>query len=259
MSNYESALITGASSGIGAAFARILPVTTKLLLTGRDAAALQSLATELRFEGKTVAILPANLATDQGRQSVIKAAEIAEIDLLINNAGLGWVGDFTSISRDKIKEMVEVNMIAPTLLTHALLPAMRLYLERYPNKRAGIIFTSSVAGFFSLPWFAGYPATKTYLIKFVEALASELKGEKIDVVALCPGLTQTKFHQRAKMPPRLSKGHSAKKVALEGLRALKKRRTIYVVGFLNSIMVKITRLLPGFILKPFLRNWLKGN
>ncbi|MGQ0674530.1 MAG: SDR family NAD(P)-dependent oxidoreductase, partial [Rhodospirillales bacterium] len=127
MRSYRAALITGASSGIGAAFARELPPETDLVLVGRDDRALDELASELANIRRKVVTVQADLATDLGRQAAAEAAERLRIDLLINNAGLGHFGPAFGNPPEHERQMVEVNVLTPVVLIRTLLPGM---LER---------------------------------------------------------------------------------------------------------------------------------
>lgn len=239
---YRCALITGASSGIGEAFARALPKSTALLLTGRDRARLAQLAGELATADRPVSSIAADLATIEGRQSVISFAADQPIDLVINNAGIGYLGPVAENPPEREIEMVQLNMAAPTQITRALLPGM---LKRCDAaRRGGIIFVASAAAFMPLPLFATYAASKAFLLHYAEALAGELSGSPIDVLALCPGATRTRFHERAKIGRSgLHQMHEPERVVREGLQALG-RRTVHVVGSRNYLATAVPRLLP---------------
>ena len=240
---YQSALITGASSGIGAAFARALPRATALLLTGRDRDRLNELAQELGLNGRQVRTVIADLNTAEGREAVVGAAEIARIDLLINNAGLGRLGRVVDNMAEREAEMVQVNIAAPVEITRGLLPDM-LRWARESGKRAGIINVASAAAFAPMPTFATYAASKTFLLNYTEALAEELSSEPIDILALCPGATDTRFFSRAGVEkPALTPIHAADRVAAEGLRYLGHAR-VHVVGPTNYFASLAMRLLP---------------
>ena len=218
---YRCALITGASSGIGEAFARALPKSTSLLLTGRDRAKLAHLASELANAERTVRSIAADLATVEGRQAVIGFAEDQWVDLLINNAGIGHLGRVVDNPPERESEMAQVNMVAPVEMTRALLPGM---LKRAAKAAvaAALIFVASAAAFMPIPLFATYAASKAFLLHYAEALAEELSDTPVDVLALCPGATRTRFFERAKMTrfDSLHQMHGADRVAREGLQAL---------------------------------------
>lgn len=246
---YRHALITGASSGIGAAFARALPKTTGLLLTGRDRERLAQLAAELALSSRPVRTIVADLSIPEGRRALIHAAEEAPIDLLINNAGVGWLGPVIDSPPEREAEMVQVNAAAPIELTRALLPGMiRRAKEnqgRGRQERAGLIFVASAAAFMPIPLFATYAASKAFLLHYAEALAEELDHAPIDVLALCPGATKTRFFERANVAASAvpAAAHEAERVAREGLQALG-RRPVHVVGPATYLATAAARFLP---------------
>jgi short-subunit dehydrogenase len=239
---YRCALITGASSGIGEAFARALPKSTSLLLTGRDRAKLAHLAGELANAERTVRSIAADLATAEGRQAVIAFADGQPIDLLINNAGIACLGPVAENPPERESEMAQLNMVAPVELTRAVLPGL---LKRAAEGRhGGLIFVASAAAFMPIPLFATYAASKAFLLHYAEALAEELSGFPIDVLALCPGATRTRFFERANIGrASLPQMHDAERVAREGLQALG-HRVVHVVGPANYLATAAARFLP---------------
>jgi short-subunit dehydrogenase len=240
---YRAALVTGASSGIGEAIARQLPPETDLLLTGRRADALAGLRAELARPGRRIETLVADLAEIGGIGRVAAAAETFGIDLLVNNAGLGQFGAILANDPVRESEMVMVNVVAPAVLTNALLPGM-LRRAREGKTRAGVVIVASVVGFLPVPRAATYAATKAFDLHYALGLADELRKEPVDVLALCPGSTATRFGERAGSAPRLARmGHSAERVAEAGLAALG-RRQLVVVGAGNTLMTTIVRLMP---------------
>lgn len=240
---FRHALITGASSGIGAAFARALPRSTGLLLTGRDREKLAQLAAALALNDRPVRTIVADLSSAEGRRALIHAVEEAPIDLLINNAGLGWLGPVADNPPEREAEMVQVNMAAPVELTRALLPGM-IRRARERNERAGLIFVASAAAFMPIPLFATYAASKAFLLHYAEALAEELDHAPVDVLALCPGATKTRFFERANIAPSgVPTTHDADRVAREGLQALG-RRPVHVVGPGTYLATAAARFLP---------------
>jgi short-subunit dehydrogenase len=241
--SYQSALITGASSGIGTAFARALPRATALLLHGRDRDSLNALAQELALNGRQVRTVVADLTDPEGRYAVIGAAEMARVDLVINNAGIGQLGRVIDNSELREMEMVQVNIAAPVEITRGLLPMLLRHAHEGAT-RAGIINVASTAAFAPMPLFATYAATKAFLLNYTEALAEELAQEPIDILALCPGATETRFFERAGAgKPAMTTRHSAERVAQEGLRALGQER-VHVVGPTNYLASIAMRLLP---------------
>lgn len=254
---YRFALITGATSGIGEALARALPAETGLLLTGRDGIRLAALKAELDAKDRRVETLVADLSEDAGRDALVAAAEALPLDLLVNNAGLGQAGRMIDNLAERERETVEVNVVAPVVLTRALLPAM-LGRAKMEKRRAGLIIVSSVLGFQPTPLMATYAASKAFDLYYAEALASELAGEPVDVLALCPGGTRTRFGERAGMrsfSPAMA--DSAERVAREALEALG-RRSVHVVGTRNQITSTLPRLLPRSAVTAIFRRALTG-
>lgn len=193
---YRCALITGASRGLGRAYAEGLPASTGLILTGRDAAALDEIAGQLRDDGRTVETLVADLATAEGRQAVIEAGQEAGIDLLINNAGLGAFGAFMDVPAERHAEIVAVNVTAMLALTHGLVPTLIASADA-DGRSAALVTISSSLAFVPAPQIATYAASKAFVLSFGEALAAELAGEPLDVLTVCPGPTKTDFGANA--------------------------------------------------------------
>ncbi|MDX6739414.1 SDR family oxidoreductase [Actinocorallia sp. A-T 12471] len=186
-----TALITGATAGIGAAFARRLARDgLDLVLVARDSDRLAASAAELhdRFGVKTE-VVQADLATDEGIERVEKRLRDG-VDLLVNNAGFGNQGTFLKVPVEDELRMLKVHCEAVLRLTYAALPGMR---ER---GKGGIINVASVAAFLTR---GTYGASKAWVVSFTEALAQEITEPNVHAVALCPGLVRTEFHERAKM------------------------------------------------------------
>jgi short-subunit dehydrogenase len=185
-----TAMVTGASSGLGEAFARALaPKVRRLVLVARREDRLLMLRAELvaaHANLEDVRVCRADLAHRDDRER-LAASECGEIDLLINNAGLGDYGGFAESDWAKNHAMLEVNIAALTRLSHAVLPGMR------KRGKGAIINVSSLAGEVFFPDFAVYAATKAYVTRFSEALRLELRGEGVVVVAVCPGPVRTEF------------------------------------------------------------------
>ncbi len=243
MRRYRAALITGASSGIGAAFARALPAETDLVLVGRDLQALTELAQELANLRRQIVTVQADLAEDAGRRATIEAGERQHIDLLVNNAGLGHFGTAFGNPPEHERAMVEVNVVTPVVLTRALLPGM-MARAHAATARAGVVVVSSISAFLPVPRLATYAASKAFNLHYAEALAADLEGQPVDVLALCPGFTKTKFGDRSGMKPwmfhRAATPERVAKAALKGLG----RKRIVLVGS-GSLMAPVgARLLP---------------
>ena len=187
-----TALITGASAGLGLEFARQLaPVAHGLILVARRGDRLDGLKAELnaKFPDCEIRTYIADLADESACDAFATwvGSEGLKVDFLINNAGLGDHGAFEGSSWDRIRAMVDVNISALTQLTYLLLPSMR------KSGRAAILNVSSVAGFFPLPNMAVYSATKAYVSSFSEALRIELQQTGVSVTTLCPGPVETEF------------------------------------------------------------------
>lgn len=243
-----TSLITGASAGIGAAFARALAASGhNLILTARRADRLEALATELRTaHACTVTILPLDLAAPGAAGGLVDAIATRglAVDWLINNAGYGVPGTFDGNEWKIHEDFVRVMIEAPTELAWRLLPAMR---ERGYGR---IINVASLAGLVPAP--AGhtlYAASKAYLIKFSQALALENVDRNVHVCALCPGFTRSEFHDvtgtREAMD--LMPGYmwqSAEAVAAEGIRAVEAGDPVHVAGRVNRAIKAFAKLIP---------------
>lgn len=221
------AVVTGASGGIGTAFARALP-QADLLLTGRNRTALERLADELRGTGtREIRVVPADLVQAADRERLVAAAEDFAPDLLINNAGLGTYGSFLETQPARQEATAQVNMLAPVVLTRALLPGM---LERAAaeGRRCGLVNVASTLAFTPVPYGALYAASKAFILSWTEALAAELAGQPIDVLAVCPGPVHTPFFHRAGVPGGAPPGsYGPEQVASRALAGLGRRRVVF--------------------------------
>lgn len=244
---WERALVTGASSGIGRAFAGVLARRgTDLVITARDGERLRSLADELRPLVE-VEIIVADLADRRRLADVVERLESTDspIDLLVNNAGFGFSGDFIDLDRDGETAVVDVNIVALHRLAHAAGTAMA---ER---GRGGILNVSSIAGSGPAPRAATYAATKAFVISFSEALHAELAPQGVTVSCLCPGLTRTEFQQRARSRTDRSPGflwQAPETVAEAGLAGIDAGRAVVVPGVHNKVLSAGMRVAPlGFV------------
>ena len=192
MTQRPIALITGASSGIGAVFARKLARRGyDLILVARDRERLTTLAAELKALDATVVPVAADLCTEAGLTACQAAIEAAErLDLLVNNAGFGTTGTFGTADGQQQEQMLLLHVVAVSRITRAALQRMQ------PLRRGGIITVSSVASYTNSAGNVNYCATKAYQRSFSESLAIECEPHGIRVQALCPGFTHTEFHQR---------------------------------------------------------------
>ena len=231
---FRAALITGASSGIGEAFARALSTATSVLLTGRDERALLRLAEDLGSD-RLLETLAADLATDSGLDALSAAAERFGIDLLVCNAGLGPFGDFLATDEAALRQTVAVNVMAPLVLIRRLLPGM-IARAATSGERSGLIVVSSSTAFLPVPRLAAYAASKAFALSLAEALAAELTGRPVDVLALCPTATRSRFAERSgfgRIPPL---AQSPAHVARRALATLGKQRTLVLGPISGSVL-----------------------
>ena len=244
------ALVTGASSGIGEAFARALGARgLRLILTGRDELRLRRIAEEIAAELHVrVERVVIDLA-QPGAPEQLKAA-VDELglspDLLVNNAGAGFIGTFTALPLDGQLSAIRLNVEALVALTSLFLPAM---LQR---GRGGIVNTSSAAGLQPLPHYAIYGATKAFVNSFSQALWAEVRGRGVRVVAVCPGpVADTRFGERAggssltKFPGLASRRQLPREaVVAEALRGLEQGDPLVIPGATNRLMGRVAGLVP---------------
>ncbi|WP_354643214.1 SDR family NAD(P)-dependent oxidoreductase [Kitasatospora camelliae] len=238
-----TALITGATAGIGAAFARRLAKDGRdLVLVARDTERLESAAAELAKKyGVTVETLAADLATDAGIGAVEDRLRDADrpVDILINNAGFGNRGAYLQVPLEDELRMLKVHVEAVLRTTSAAVPGMR---ER---GRGGVINVASVAAFVPR---GTYGATKAWVVNFTQGVARDLAGTGVRLQALCPGFTRTEFHQRAGM----GTGNipawawlNADRVVDDSLRDLALGRSLSVPGKRYKAVVALVRMLPA--------------
>src|SRR5437773_539599 len=249
-----NALITGASAGIGREFARQLASRARsMILVARRDERLIELANQLQRDHPKllVHVGKADLA-DLGQLQDFLAwldREKLEVDLLINNAGLGDSGPFAKSDRDRNKEMTLVNVATLTLITRHLLPQM------IAKHRGGILNVSSSAGFLPIPGSAVYAATKAYVTSFSEALRAELRGTGVSVCALCPGPVVTEFQQVAKREaaqPDIGPKFlvvPVEEVVRDALAAFEADRPLVVPGFAMKLLMFLARLMPLPVLR----------
>ena len=246
------ALVTGASSGIGAELARELAKDGHdLVLVARRREAMQALAETLKAERAAVTIIPADLGKAGAAAALVQelAARGMTIDVLINAAGLGDSSRFDRADPEKIAAMLQVNIVALTELTRLVLPQM------LARRRGRIMLLASTAAFQPGPEMAVYYASKAYVLSFGRAIGYELRRTGVTVTTLCPGPTATGFAQVAQMEgSSLFKGPmpvmQAAEVARLGYAALKAGRPVVVTGLLNKIIALSTRFTPPAVLLP---------
>ncbi|MEL6911626.1 MAG: SDR family oxidoreductase [Cyanobacteria bacterium J06629_2] len=247
-----TALITGASMGIGETFARELAAkNTDLVLVARSQDKLQDLATELTNKYQIETTVIAQDLTEPGAiQNVFDkvTAQGSTIDMLINNAGFGDYGAFGDRPLSKMLAMVQLNISALVELTGLFLPQMQ------QRKAGSIVNVASIAAFQPIPYMSVYAASKAFVLSFSEALWSENKDLGVKVIAVCPGPTESKFYDRAEFPESATGLNgmtmaSSEKVVQDSLKALDKGQSNAVVGgFANQIIVNLPRLMPRDLL-----------
>ena len=251
-----NALITGASAGIGCEFARQLAGRARsLILVARREERLAELRDELQQQHPkiNVRIQKADLADAVQLKELIAwlDREKVEVDLLVNNAGLGDLGPFAMSDPIRNEQMMLVNVVALTLLTRHLLPRM------IARQHGGILNVSSSAGFLPIPGDAVYAATKAYVTSFSEALRAELRGTGVSVCALCPGPVRTEFQEVASRPGRRVKpgpGPEFLQVAVEqvvrdALTGLEADRPVVIPGSAMKFAMLLARLMPMPVLR----------
>lgn len=239
----NTTLITGASTGIGAAFARKLAARGRnVLLVARSEDKLIALCNEL---GRLTTIRAQYIALDLQQPDAgvqlfeeTKKREL-EIDMLINNAGFGSMGDFGKLDLNRELEIIQLNVRAVVDLTHRFLGPMR---ER---KRGTIINVASTAAFQAVPFMATYAATKAFVLSFSEAIAEENRLHGIFVMALCPGVTETNFFEASKIDrPPMRTIQTPEQVVDAALRGLDRQKTTVISGWTNWLVVEAERFVP---------------
>ncbi len=244
MAKDRFALITGASSGIGACFARALAARGRhLVLVARSKDKLAALASEIAAKHSLrIEVIEQDLSREGAAQrlaEVLKARGIA-VDLLVNDAGFGAQGEFWKLPLDRQSEMLRLNIVTLTELSHLLLPAM------VARRGGGIINVSSTASFQPIPYTSVYAATKAYVTSFSMGLAEEVREYGVKVLALCPGSTATNFWDAGKFSKIEFPGglQSPEEVVEVGLRAFDRGRSLAVPRFINRLMIFVQRLAP---------------
>jgi short-subunit dehydrogenase len=241
------ALVTGASAGLGAEFARQLAASGHdLVLVARDAERLGSMAAELEERhGVRAEVCRADLSLDEDVARVVARIDAGPIELLVNNAGFGTRGGLVRVSRESQEAMVRLHVLAVERLSHAAAQAMGA------RGHGAIINVSSIASFLTSPGNVNYCATKAYQRVLAESLALELESRGVYVQALCPGFTHTEFHQRGGMDKTrypLWAWFPAQRVVAESLEAVNRRRPVVVIpGRRYRATVFLLRYMPGWM------------
>jgi hypothetical protein len=243
------ALVTGASAGIGVALARELAAGgANLVLTARRKERLEKLAQELSAAHKIrTEVFAADLAQQDAPQQIFTftLAKQIEIELVVNNAGFGGYGEFATAETQRLLDMVQVNCSAVVHLTRLYLPQM---LKR---RRGDVLILASTASFQAVPFISTYAATKAFDLLFAEGLAEEVRRYGIRVCALCPGSTESEFHEvagQAGLVAAMKNRETAEKVACVGLQALAAGKSYVISGIGNYLGAHAQRLAPrGFV------------
>jgi hypothetical protein len=241
-----TALITGASGGIGYELAKLFAKDHyNLVLVARSSDKLNQVASQLRQQfGLNVEAMALDLAQDQSVKMLFEhlKGEKLEVDVLVNNAGFGVFGEFAEMPEEEVLGQVQLNVVALTHLTRLFLPAM------IARRQGKIMNVASTAAFQPGPLMAVYYSTKAYVLSFSEALANEVAGTGVVVSCFCPGATDTGFQKRAGIEnSRLFKKIGAmnvEKVARDGYRGLMAGKTLVISGTRNWLVAESVRFAP---------------
>lgn len=240
----QTALVTGASSGIGVSIARELAARKyDCVLTARRTDRLEALAKDLEKLGVKAHVVTSDLGVRGGAESLVDSiAKLGvQVDVLVNNAGFGVYGKLVDLPAQRVAQMIELNTCALTTLTHH-------YVKEMVQRKSGrVLQVSSVGAFQPSPFYAAYSATKAYVLFFSQALNYELKGTGVSVTTLCPGLTSTEFHEVADhVKPKWMNllTMTADDVAAIGVRSMLKGRAVVTPGLVNKLNALFIRMMP---------------
>ncbi len=242
-------LITGASQGIGKALAEeAVAKGGKVLAIARSEDMLGELADQLSSKGQSIETLRADITNLEDRQRMMEAAQerFGGLDILINNAGIGATGHFADCSAERLRKIMEVNFFGLTETTRVFLPMLK------EGKNPAIVNISSIAGKRGIPARSDYSASKFAVQGFSEALRAELSKDGIDVLVICPGLTQTNFsknmlEQKAKIQMDHMRGMTSEQVARATLRAIEKGQNEICLTLQGKLIVWFNRFMPRFV------------
>lgn len=236
------AIITGASSGMGLVFARELAGRGyDVLAVARRRDRLEALARDESSRGGRILPFTADLGTSDGLGALaVRVRELGNIELLVNNAGVATAGNFADSDLGRELAEIGLNVNAVVVLTHAVLAEMR------PRKRGAIINVASVVAFQPFPHFAVYAASKAFVLSFTEALAEELKGSGLRIMALCPGAAKTEMSVFSRNEGLLGKlpSLSAEQIVKAALRGVEDGNVVRIVGWPNRMLVFLNRFVP---------------
>jgi short-subunit dehydrogenase len=239
-------LITGASQGIGKALAEAAALRGgKVLAAARSENLLRELADQARAKGASIETVGADVTRPEDRQRMVQAAldHFGGLDILINNAGIGATGHFADVSSERLRKIMEVNFFGLTETTRVFLPILK------KGNRPAIVNISSIAGKRGIPARSEYSASKFAVQGFSEALRAELAKDNVDVLVICPGLTQTNFsqnmlEQKARLQMDHMRGMTSDQVANAVLRSIERGRNEVCLSFKGKLMVLVSRFFP---------------
>ncbi|WP_145266779.1 SDR family NAD(P)-dependent oxidoreductase [Calycomorphotria hydatis] len=238
------ALITGASSGIGAEFARVLAARgMHLILVARRRERLEELAAALFDQHATrCVVIPADLSVREEVEAVMREINDQKInvELLINNAGFSIVGDVPNTDREKVLNLIGVNISALTDLTYRILPGMM------SRGHGAIINIASIAAFQPVAYMGAYAASKAFVLHFSEALWAEARDHGVTVTAACPGVTKTDFFEKAGVGEWLKKQHALTPdlVVKAALKGMERKKLFLFTGWRNKLLALLVRIAP---------------
>jgi short-subunit dehydrogenase len=254
----KKALITGASLGIGAAFAKILVDKYRLILVSRSEERLTRVADKLKqISNNEPEILSADLTKEDDIKKVEEKIKTdSDIELLINNAGSGSLSQFHESDISVEISQIDLNITALVRLTHAALKPMIV------NGKGYMINVSSIAGIRTTPYFSVYGATKAFVKSFTEALHEELRNTGVYVQVLLPGFTRTDFHRQGKIDissiPEIV-WSSPEDVVRASLKSMEKKELVCIPGSINSVLASISKFMPSGIIDKWTGSFIKNN
>lgn len=256
----QTALITGASSGIGWELAKLMGAQGyNLILVARNEAKLMELKNSFKDSNITVDVVALDLSDANAPKKLFATTTGLDrtVDILVNNAGFGEAGAFDKIALDRQEEMINLNVTALTSLTHLYLGSMK------KNQSGHIVNIASTAAFQAGPYMAVYFATKAYVLSFTEALAEELTDTGVHATVICPGPTKSGFQAAAHMSDaKLFKSDSiptSEDVAAFTLDAIKTKKVVAIHGLLNNTMVFAGRFAPRMLARKIAKTLVKTN
>jgi len=257
-------LITGASQGIGKALAEAAAARgAKVLVCARKIDLLQELAQQIRAKGGVIEIVQADITSAEDRRKMVEAAQKAfgGLDILVNNAGIGATGHFADVGPERLRQLMEVNFFGLTETTRVFLPMLK------KGHKPAIVNISSIAGKRGIPARSEYSASKFAVQGFSEAIRAELAKDGVDVIVVCPGLTQTNFsqnmiEQKALVQLDHMRGMSAEDVASYTLKAIETGSHETCLTLNGKLLVLVNRFFPwiaDIVVKRKIRGLFKGE